>query len=358
MRRALFCLSTLLISSVALTQEPKLPESYRLREQKAPQSVKNRIEAAKQEIISRNLQFIVSYTSVADLPLERITGLKKLTPDESRQLNLRMKKRLDLMRAKEEAEDTVGTNLKGKHSRPQRPVSYPYGNPSMTSLDLRNYNLVTEVRDQGSSGTCWAFCAMAAYETSYKKVNGDFINASEQYLINCSGAGNSSAGWMAPAFDWMVDNSKNVATERSIPYTGTDGRCYPNAVQTDYYAASWGTVNPSGDLWKIPTVTQIKEAICRHGAIATALYADHLFQLYSGGVFFSFPSGEHTDVNHGVTIIGWNDSLQAWLIKNSWGRDWGSDCGGSGNAFGYMWIKYNSSNIGVHSIWVRAKKSA
>jgi cathepsin K len=357
MRRALFCIATLLICSAAIAQELKLPESYRLREQKAPQSVKNKIEAAKKEIKTRNLQFIVSYTSVADLPIEKITGLKKLTPDESRQLNLRMKKKLDLMRAKEEAENKDDTSLKGKHNRPTRPVSYPYGNPSMASLDLRDSDLVTGVREQGSSGTCWAFCAMAAYETSYKKINDDFINASEQYLINCSGAGNASAGWMAPVFDWMVDNSKNVDTERSTPYTGTDGRCRPSPPQTDYFADSWGAVDPSGDLWKIPTVAQIKEAICRHGAVVTALYADQLFQLYSGGVFFSFPSGEHTAINHGVTIIGWNDSLQAWLIKNSWGGDWGSDCG-KGSTFGYMWIKYNSSNIGVHSIWIRAKKSA
>ena len=357
MRRALLCLATLLTCSVLLSQELKLPEFYRLREQKAPQAVKNRIEAAKNEIKARNLQFIVSYTSVADLPIERITGLKKLSPDESRQLNLRMRKKLELLREKEETENTNDTNLKGKHSRPQRPVSYAYGNPGMASLDLRDQRLVTEVREQGSSGTCWAFAAMAAFESSYKIINGDFINASEQHIINCSGAGNSSAGWMAPVFDWMVDNSKNVDNERSTPYTGTDDRCRPSSPQTDFFAASWGIVDPSGDLWKIPTVAQIKESICRYGAVVTALYADQLFKLYSGGVFFSFPSGEHSNVNHGVTIIGWNDSLQAWLIKNSWGPGWGSDCG-KGTAFGYMWIKYNSSNIGVHSLWVRAKKSA
>ncbi len=99
MRRALFCIVTLFICSVAFSQELKLPEFYRLREQKASQAIKDKIEAAKKEIKSRNLQFVVSYTSVADLPLERITGLKRLSPDESRQLNLRMKKKLDLMRA-------------------------------------------------------------------------------------------------------------------------------------------------------------------------------------------------------------------------------------------------------------------
>lgn len=357
MRKTLFFAATLLMGSVALSQDLKLPENYRLRELEAPQELKNKLEAARNEIKSRNLKFIVGYTSVADLPLEKITGLKKLSPDESRQLNLRMKKKLDLLRQKEEAEDTVETNLKGRHSRPARPVSYVYGNPGMASLDMRDRGFVTPVRNQESHGTCWAFSAMAAFETSYKIINGDFINASEQHIINCSGAGNSTAGWMAPVFDWMVDNAKNVDNETHIPYTGTDGRCSTSTPRTDFFAASWGIVDPSGDLWKIPTVTQIKEAICRHGAVVTALYADQLFKLYSGGVFSSFTSGEHTNVNHGVTIIGWNDSIQAWLIKNSWGGGWGSDCG-KGTTLGYMWIKYNSSNIGVHSVWVRARKSS
>lgn len=46
------------------------------------------------------------------------------------------------------------------------------------------------------------------------------------------------------------------------------------------------------------------------------------FQLYSSGIF----SGSCGDqLNHGVAAAGYGESRgrKYWLVKNSWGRDWG-----------------------------------
>ena len=59
-------------------------------------------------------------------------------------------------------------------------------------------------------------------------------------------------------------------------------------------------------------------------------------------------------MNHCVTIVGWDDSKQAWLVKNSWGTGWGSTCG-FGTERGYIWIKYGCDNIGLFPGWVLAK---
>ncbi len=59
-------------------------------------------------------------------------------------------------------------------------------------------------------------------------------------------------------------------------------------------------------------------------------------------------------VNHGVTLVGWDDNKSAWLIKNSWGTGWGSTCD-YGTERGYMWISYNSNSIGYAAAWVKAK---
>lgn len=69
---------------------------------------------------------------------------------------------------------------------------------------------------------------------------------------------------------------------------------------------------------------------------------------------------EHTQhfnwINHGIVIIGWDDAKKAWLIKNSWGQGWG-ETGGQGSSKGFMWIAYNTNNIGIATAWVDAVSS-
>lgn len=66
--------------------------------------------------------------------------------------------------------------------------------------------------------------------------------------------------------------------------------------------------------------------------------------LYKSGVF---NENSNADINHAVTLVGWDDSKQAWRIKNSWGKAW--------EEAGYMWIAYNANKIGYGTSWVQAK---
>ncbi|PYS68703.1 MAG: hypothetical protein DMF73_16215, partial [Acidobacteria bacterium] len=62
------------------------------------------------------------------------------------------------------------------------------------------------------------------------------------------------------------------------------------------------------------------------------------------------------NVNHGVTLIGWDDRLAAWLIKNSWGKGWGEWAGpGLSVERGYGLVAYGSNNIGLAAAWVVAR---
>jgi cathepsin L len=46
-----------------------------------------------------------------------------------------------------------------------------------------------------------------------------------------------------------------------------------------------------------------------------------------------------------MVLIGWDDEKQAWLVKNSWGEEWG--------AKGFGWVAYGSNNIRQFAAWIQ-----
>lgn len=354
MKRILIILITLLLSFSGYSQGFKQSEFYIQRELKASPSLKAKLSQLRQEIASKNLQFTVGYTSVAEIPIEKITGAKPMAAGEEVKV-------LEQFRVHTEA-----SRIKNATITPQQKIvkvpniepKFVYGDPTLSKLDLRKGGFVTPVRDQGYWGSCWAFSAMAAYESSYKIIFGTAINTSEEFVVNCSNAGSWDGGWPYKVMLWMAWQQKNVSDESALPYTGPPQVCPSQAPTAKYYASGWGMVDPA-KFATVADVAKIKEALCKYGVISTTLYADDNFKHYTGGYFFGFKSstGSYAPINHAVAIIGWDDSIQCWLIKNSWGTDWGTECGYNTER-GYMWIKYDSNNIGVQSTWVRASNAS
>lgn len=216
--------------------------------------------------------------------------------------------------------------------------------PSAAAFDWRAKNAVTPVKDQGDCGDCFIFAATAAFEASWYLQNKQKILVSEQQLLDCANVGGCEGGWHGDVFNALKANG--VTNQDDVPYVShPSGSC--KSTKHPYTAVNWGYVDKSG---AAASPRAIKEALCTHGPVASAVYATQAFKTYLGGVFNEFAEGEgSSSVNHDVLIVGWDNKRDAWLIKNSWGTNaWGEN--------GYMWIRYRSNYIGFGAAWVDAVK--
>ncbi len=220
---------------------------------------------------------------------------------------------------------------------------------SLASFAWNGSKTSTIVQYQGICGSCWAFTSAAVYETDYLLKNGKTVDISEQAILDCAvdksgnDAGSCDGGWYGGVFDYLM--VKGARTENESPYKSKQGSCTSSS-KTKYTVTKWGYIRRDAGT---PSVKEMKEAIAKYGAIAATVKVTPAFQAYKSGIF-----DEHTsvsgpnDVNHAITIVGWDDSKQAYLVKNSWGPGWGEK--------GYIWVEYGSNNIGYGAAWIVVAK--
>lgn len=65
------------------------------------------------------------------------------------------------------------------------------------------------------------------------------------------------------------------------------------------------------------------------------------FLYYKGGIYKATTSKKAG--GHAVALVGFDDEKKAWLIKNSWGVDWGES--------GYAWISYSDPSGIANLTW-------
>lgn len=195
--------------------------------------------------------------------------------------------------------------------------------------DWREMTGVTPVRDQAQCGSCWAFTAHGVLEAQILIQTGVEYDLSEQQLVDCTpGSYGCNGGTTESAWSYLSWEPARI--EVDYPYEAENGECrsktYPAYIRTTGYDAYYGSEE------------DIKEALMDYGPVATSMGANDNLKAYTGGCF---EDDSNTQINHGVVIVGWDDTVcdgGSWIVKNSWGTDFGDA--------GYFYIRRGDLYLG------------
>lgn len=221
-------------------------------------------------------------------------------------------------------------------------VTIDYENtPTLPSkYDLREVNRVSEIRNQGSTATCWACASLEALESSLLPANKYIFSVDSMINDNSFGLDESAGGkyTMALAYllSWQGPKVEEDAENQDIAVHLQEAHFYDSE-----------------------NLDEIKMAVYQYGGVSSSIYASVSTSNLTNSSSYNRATNSYCYVgnskpNHDVVIIGWDDSYPAskfsetvpgngaFICQNSWGTGFGDD--------GVFYISYYDSNIGNQAV--------
>jgi len=193
------------------------------------------------------------------------------------------------------------------------------------SFDWRDKGAVTDVKNQGNCGSCWAFSVTGNIEGLNFIKTGKLEEFSEQELVDCDTVDSGCNGGLPDNAYKAIEQLGGLETESEYPYDAKKSKCQ--------FDASLARVKVSGAVDLPKNETAMAQYLVANGPLSIGINANAM-QFYRGGI--SHPPRilcRHSSIDHGVLIVGYgvadypvfNKTLPYWIVKNSWGPSWGEN---------------------------------
>jgi len=210
----------------------------------------------------------------------------------------------------------------------ERPVNMVDVSALPLSVDWREKNIVTPVKDQGDCGSCWTFATAEVTESYWALATGNLNILSEQQILDCTpnpnhcgGTGGCEGGTAELAWA-QITMSGGLSSEWTYPYTsysGNDFTCKKELIIPIAKVSKY--VN-------LPVNEQppILNYLAMTGPLAISVDASS-WSIYERGVYNNC-NQTNPDLDHAVMLVGYGtDSTLGdyWIVRNSWSPQWGEE---------------------------------
>jgi C1A family cysteine protease len=205
------------------------------------------------------------------------------------------------------------------------------------AVDLRKD--CSAVRNQGNLGSCTSFSSTGMMEYYYRHAGHAAPSLSPLFVYYCErgilDAGQRSRGEKARALGTDTGASSylaayvlthnGVAPESLMPYQ--DGKAALKVVPSSEALAAAHQYK-ADSMAQIKTIDGMKKALADGHAfiLGMAIYPSFMTKVVARtGKMVNNGDGEKSEGGHSVLCVGYDNAKSAFIIRNSWGKDWGQD---------------------------------
>ncbi len=234
-------------------------------------------------------------------------------------------------------------------------------------FDIRDKSYRTGIRDQKSTGACWAFSVTTGLEifadiklgkddvysprhieyASTRKFKDEFMNEFG-YNRNVGDGGNfyMSSSYLANGVG-PIPESEMPFEDNEEPINISEIKNKTQLLDVNNIVLNYGI---EGDACTTREISDIKNYIYNNGSVMTTVYMNEYPMYFNSNTSAAYYNGKE-QINHAVLIVGWDDNYSknnfsasnrpskdgAWIVQNSYGTDFGDD--------GYFYVSYQDVRV-------------